>query len=58
MQRVELGGGPGLVVGGTKLLCGATRNCQTWMFLNWNNRQLIVALCLIRTIGKQIWRFE
>ena len=32
VKRVELGSGQGLIVRGTKLLCGATGNCQTWVF--------------------------
>src|ERR1043166_5035498 len=30
VKRVTLGRAPGLIVRGTKLLCGATGNCQTW----------------------------
>lgn len=32
VRRVDLGSGPGLVVLGTNLLCGATGNCQIWVF--------------------------
>jgi hypothetical protein len=32
VKRVDLGNAQGLVVRGTKLLCGATGNCQTWVF--------------------------
>src|SRR5215470_17021493 len=32
VRRVGLGGSPGLVLQGSKLLCGATGNCQTWVF--------------------------
>ena len=31
-RRVPLNGSDGLVVQGTKLLCGGTGNCQTWVF--------------------------
>lgn len=32
LKRVDLAGTPGLAVQGSKLLCGATGNCQTWIF--------------------------
>lgn len=32
VRRVDLGSFPGMVVRGTKLLCGGTGNCQTWVF--------------------------
>jgi hypothetical protein len=32
VRRVDLGSVPGMVVQGTKLLCGGTGNCQTWVF--------------------------
>lgn len=32
VRRVVLGGNESLVVQGTKLLCGGTGNCQTWIF--------------------------
>ncbi len=32
LRRVDLGNGPGIVVQGTSLLCGATGNCQIWVF--------------------------
>jgi hypothetical protein len=32
VRRVSLGDTDGLVIQGTKLLCGATGNCQTWVF--------------------------
>src|SRR5207248_6428917 len=32
VRRVELGAAPGIVVQGSNLLCGATGNCQTWIF--------------------------
>jgi hypothetical protein len=38
VRRIDLGAGPGLVVRGTKLLCGGTGNCQTWVFRKLNQR--------------------
>lgn len=32
VRRIDLGRSPGIVIQGTKLLCGATGNCQTWVF--------------------------
>jgi len=32
VKRVDLGSYPGLVVQGSNLLCGATGNCQLWIF--------------------------
>ncbi len=32
VRRVHLGDAAGLVVQGSKFLCGATGNCQTWIF--------------------------
>lgn len=32
VRRVDLGSRPGLVLQGSKLLCGATDNCQLWVF--------------------------
>jgi hypothetical protein len=32
LRRVPLGGGDGLVVRGTAMLCGGTGNCETWLF--------------------------
>ena len=32
VRRVDLGRTPGIIIQGTKLLCGATGNCQTWVF--------------------------
>jgi len=37
-KRVNLGSSPGLVLQGTKLLCGGTGNCQVFVFRNANNR--------------------
>lgn len=38
VRKVDLGGSPGLVVQGTKLLCGGTGNCQTWVFRRLDNK--------------------
>jgi hypothetical protein len=38
VRRVSLGDTDGLVVRGTKLLCGGTGNCQTWVFRRSNGR--------------------
>lgn len=32
VQRIDLGATPGIIVQGSKLLCGGTGNCQTWVF--------------------------
>jgi hypothetical protein len=32
IERTSLGQSAGLIVRGTQLLCGATGNCQTWVF--------------------------
>jgi len=32
VRRVDLGASPGIIVQGSKLLCGGTGNCQTWVF--------------------------
>lgn len=32
VRRVSLGASDGLVIRGTRLLCGGTGNCQTWVF--------------------------
>jgi hypothetical protein len=37
LRRVSLGDTDGLVVRGTKLLCGGTGNCQTWIFRQRSN---------------------
>jgi hypothetical protein len=37
-RRVSLGNADGLVIQGTKLLCGGTGNCQTWVFRSSNGR--------------------
>jgi hypothetical protein len=38
VRRVDLGGSPGIIIQGTKLLCGATGNCQTWVFRKAENK--------------------
>jgi hypothetical protein len=38
VRRMDLGSNPGLIVQGTKLLCGATGNCQTWVFWKLDGR--------------------
>jgi hypothetical protein len=43
VRRVDLGGGPGIVVRGTNLLCGATGNCETWV---------------LRSVGKWVSLFD
>jgi hypothetical protein len=40
VRRVSLGDTDGLVIQGTKLLCGGTGNCQTWVFRRSNERWL------------------
>jgi len=40
VRRVDLGGSPGLVLQGSKLLCGVTGNCQTWVFRKANDKWL------------------
>ena len=36
VQRIALGQTAGLIVRGTRLLCGGTGNCQTWIFRREN----------------------
>ena len=38
VRRVDLGSGPGVVLRGTALLCGATGNCQIWVFRKMDGR--------------------
>lgn len=38
VRRISLGDAAGLVVQGTRLLCGGTGNCQTWVFRRSNGR--------------------
>jgi hypothetical protein len=40
VRRVSLGAIDGLLVRGTNLLCGATGNCQTWIFRRVDGRWL------------------
>jgi hypothetical protein len=44
IRRVSLGSVDGLVLQGTSLLCGATGNCQTWVFRRIGTRWV----CLFR----------
>ena len=37
-KRIDLGSSPGLVLEGTNLLCGATGNCQIFVFRRVNDR--------------------
>jgi hypothetical protein len=37
-KRITLGHTPGLAIQGSKLLCGATGNCQTWIFRKVGDR--------------------
>ena len=38
VRRVDLGSSSGLIIQGTKLLCGGTGNCQTWVFRKLDDR--------------------
>jgi hypothetical protein len=38
LRRADLGNNPGLMVQGSKLLCGGTGNCQTWVFRKADNK--------------------
>ncbi|MCU1299207.1 MAG: hypothetical protein JWO91_3485 [Acidobacteriaceae bacterium] len=38
VRRANLGNSSGLVVQGSKLLCGGTGNCQTWVFHKVDNK--------------------
>jgi hypothetical protein len=40
VRRISLGRTDGLVICGTRLLCGATGNCETWLFRRANGRWL------------------
>lgn len=40
LKKAVIGDTPGLIVRGTKLLCGATVNCQTWVFRQASGRWL------------------
>ena len=38
VKRIDLAGGPGLVLQGKKLLCGGTGNCQLFVFRQVNGK--------------------
>ena len=38
VRRIDLGRSPGIIIQGTKLLCGATGNCETWVFRKFDDR--------------------
>jgi hypothetical protein len=40
VRRVDLGAARGLLIQGTKLLCGGTANCQIWIFRRANGKWL------------------
>jgi hypothetical protein len=40
VKRVDLGSSAGIIVQGTKLLCGGTGNCQTWVFRRLNDKSV------------------
>ncbi|HKF51402.1 MAG TPA: hypothetical protein VKB26_03755 [Candidatus Acidoferrales bacterium] len=40
VRRVDLGGSPGIVAQGTKLLCGGTGNCQIFVLRKTNDKWL------------------
>jgi len=40
VRRISLGGTEGLLIRGTKLLCGATGNCETWVFRSLDGKWL------------------
>jgi hypothetical protein len=42
VRHFDLGSSPGVVLQGTKLLCGATRNCQTWVFRKAHNNWILM----------------
>jgi hypothetical protein len=42
VRHVDLGASPGLILQGTKLLCGATGNCQTWVFRRAHNNWILM----------------
>jgi hypothetical protein len=45
VQRVDLGACPGIIVQGSKLLCGGTGNCQTWVFRKAARDSVYVLRC-------------
>jgi len=40
VKQIDLGAAPGLLIKGTHLLCGATGNCQIWIFRKANGKWL------------------
>ena len=40
VKRVDLGSSPGVILQGSKLLCGATGNCQVWVFRKLGSKWL------------------
>jgi hypothetical protein len=40
LRRIPFAGGEGLIVRGTKMLCGGTGNCETWLFRRTNGSWL------------------
>jgi hypothetical protein len=40
VRRISLGKSDGLVVRGTRLLCGGTGNCETWVFRRAHDKWL------------------
>jgi hypothetical protein len=42
VRHVDLGASPGLILQGTKLLCGATGNCQAWVFRKAHNNWILI----------------
>lgn len=40
VRRISLGETEGLLIRGTKLLCGATGNCETWVFRRFGGKWL------------------
>src|ERR1043165_9624335 len=42
VRRVDLRASPGLILQGSKLLCGATGNCQTWVFRKAHNKWVVM----------------
>jgi hypothetical protein len=42
VRHVDLGASAGLILQGTKLLCGATGNCQTWVFRKAHNNWILM----------------
>src|SRR5215472_3484991 len=40
IKRVDLGSSAGVILQGSKLLCGGTGNCQIWVFRKLGNKWL------------------